>query len=210
MRMTTLFIVACALMLSGCAPLAHNINARNAAAHEAAARIAARDGDWETARRQYAQALTNARLAHAGADEEGRLSYEYGRVLGISCSYDLAEEMLQSARQLSRQAGGPEYLPLLELALLAEQQRPQHALKYFHELEPYLDSSQLAAGHPKGVAEVRRRYASVLAANGDEDGATVQRKKAAALEVENPGATETGRFTPYGSACTASRQAPRS
>jgi tetratricopeptide (TPR) repeat protein len=197
----------CVIMLCGCAPLAQNLNARNASAHESAARIAARDGDWDTARRQYAQALTNARLAHAGAAEEGRLSYEYGRVLGITCDYGPAEEMLQSSRQLARQAGGPEYLPLLELALLAEKQHPQQALTYFNQLAPYLDNSQLAAGHPKGVADVRRRYASVLAANGDEDGATAQRTKAAALEAAHPGASEAGGFTPYGSACTAGQQA---
>jgi len=208
MRIPALSMAAAWLiMLCGCAPLAQNINGRNATTHESAARIAARDGDWDTARRQYAQALTNARLAHAGAAEEGRLSYEYGRVLGIVCNYGLAEEMLLSARQLARQAGGPEYLPLLELALLAErQQRPQQALKYFHELEPYLDNAQLAAGHSKGVADVRRRYASVLAANGDEDGATVQRTKATALEAANSGSSEAGGFTPYGSACAASQQ----
>jgi hypothetical protein len=198
----------CLIILCGCVSLAQNINARNAATHEAAARIAARDGNWQAARLQYAEALTNARLAHAGAAEEGRLSYEYGRVLGITCNYGLAEEMLQSARQLARKAGGPEYLPLLELALLAEQQqRPQQALKYFHELEPYLDDSRLAAGHPNGVADVRRRYALVLAAGGDESGAAAQRGKAAALEAANAGSSEAGRFTSYGSACAASRQA---
>ena len=205
---TLLVVVGCVIALCGCVPLAQNINARNAATHEAAARIAARNGDWDTARQQYAQALTNARLAHAGAAEEGRLGYEYGRVLGITCNYHLAEEMLQSARQLAHQVDGPEYLPLLELALLAEhRQRPQQALKYFHELEPYLDNSQLAAGHAKGVADVRRRYASVLVATGDEIGATAQRTKATALEAANAGSSEEGSFTPYGSACAASLQA---
>jgi hypothetical protein len=164
MRIPALSVVAgCVVALCGCVPLAQNINARNAATHEAAARIAARNGDWETARQQYAQALTNARLAHAGAAEEGRLGYEYGRVLGITCNYHLAEEML--------------------------------------------DNSQLAAGHAKGVADVRRRYASVLVATGDEIGATAQRTKATALEAANAGSSEEGSFTPYGSACAASLQA---
>jgi hypothetical protein len=196
--------VACLITLCGCVSLAQNINARNAANHEAAARFAEHNGDWRTARLQYAQALTNARLTHAGADEEGRLSYEYGRVLGITCSYGLAEQMLQTSLQLARQSGGPEYLPLLELALMAEKQGPQQAVKYYRELEPHLDDLQLSARHPSGVADVRRRYASVLAASGDQAGATAQRAKASALEAANPGSNKEERVTPYGSACEAS------
>ena len=205
MGIRTLSMVAvCLTTLCGCVSLAQDINGRNAANHEAAARFAEHNGDWKTARLQYAQALTNARLGHAGADEEGRLSYEYGRVLGITCSYGLAEQMLQSSLQLARQSGGPEYLPLLELALMAEKQGPQQAVKYYRELEPHLDDAQLSARHPSGVADVRKRYASVLAASGDEAGATAQRAKASALEAANPGSREEGHYTPYGSACAAS------
>jgi hypothetical protein len=205
MRIQAFSVAAvCLTTLCGCVSLAENINVRNGSAHEAAARVAAHNGDWQTARLQYAQALTNARLAHAGAAEEGRLSYEYGRVLGITCSYGLAEQMLQTSLQLGRQSGGPAYLPLLELALMAEKQGPQRAVKYYRELEPHLDDSQLSARHPGGVADVRRRYASVLAASGDEAGATAQRVKASALEAANPGSREEGHYTPYGSACAAS------
>jgi hypothetical protein len=205
MGIRTLSMAAvCLATLCGCVSLAQDINGRNAANHEAAGRFAEHNGDWQTARLQYAQALTNARLAHAGADEEGRLSYEYGRVLGITCSYGLAEQMLQASLQLARQSGGPEYLPLLELALMAEKQGPQQAVKYYRELEPHLDDAQLSARHPGGVADVRKRYASVLAASGDEAGATAQRVKASALEAANPGSSEAGHFTPYGSACAAS------
>lgn len=205
MRIRTSSMAAvCLTTLCGCVSPAQNINGRNAANHEAAARFAEHNGDWQTARLQYAQALTNARLAHAGADEEGRLTYEYGRVLGITCSYGLAEQMLQTSLQLARQSGGPEYLPLLELALMAEKQGPQQAVKYYRELAPHLDEAQLSARHPRGVADVRRRYASVLAATGDEAGAMAQRAKASALEAANPGSTEEGHFTPYGSACAAS------
>ena len=207
MRIWTLSMAAvCLTTFGGCVSLAENINARNGAAHEAAARIAAHDGDWQTARAQYAQALTNARLAHAGAAEEGRLSYEYGRVLGSTCSYGLAEQMLQTSLQLARQSGGPEYLPLLELALMAEKQGPQQAVKYYRELEPHLDDLQLSARHPSGVADVRKRYASVLAASGDQAGATAQRAKASALEAANSGSSEEGHVTPYGSACAVSGQ----
>ncbi|MCS0584072.1 hypothetical protein NX784_20955 [Massilia pinisoli] len=205
MGIRTLSMAAvCLATLCGCVSLAQNINGRNAANHEAAARVAAHNGDWQTARLQYAQALTNARLAHAGADEEGRLSYEYGRVLGITCSYGLAEQMLQASLQFARQSGGPAYLPQLELALMAEKQGPQQAVKYYRELEPQLDDTQFSARHPRGVADVRRRYASVLAASGDEAGATAQRAKASALEATNPGSSEEGPVTPYGSACVAS------
>jgi hypothetical protein len=89
---------------------------------------------------------------------------------------------------------------------MAEKQGPQQAVKYYRELEPLLDDAQLSARHPGGVADVRKRYASVLAASGDEAGATAQRAKASALEAANPGLSEEGHFTPYGSACEASQQ----
>ena len=85
MRIRTLSMAAvCLTTLCGCVSLAQDINGRNAANHEAAGRFAEHNGDWQTARLQYAQALTNARLAHAGADDEARLSYEYDRVLAIT------------------------------------------------------------------------------------------------------------------------------
>ena len=66
----------------------------------------------------------------------------------------------------------------------------QQALKYFHELAPCLENLQLAAGRSKSVAEVRRRYASVMAANGDESGAAIQRTNATASEAAIAGSSK--------------------
>jgi hypothetical protein len=182
--------------------MAHELNRRNASAHEMAARQAAHDHDWDAARRQWGLALMDVRLAGAGPADEALASYEYGRVLGITCDYARAEQMLQSSLKLARESGGPTHLALLELALLAEHQhQPRQALAYYRELVSEMDAHGVMQANPLGAAIVLRRYADLLAANGDATGAAQQRARADTVADVHPNGHAQGSLTPYGSAC---------
>jgi tetratricopeptide (TPR) repeat protein len=194
--------MAAASAIAGCAPFAHELNKLNANKHVMAAKQASQNQDWVEARRQWGLALMNVRLAQANANDEALVLYEYGRVLGVTCDYSNAKQALQASLALSRQTGHQVYLPLLELALLAEHQHDtQAALKYYQELVPEIESSRVALEHPYGVAHVYRRYAKLLAATGNASGAAHMREKEKAVTGDNPDVPEEMPLTGYGRAC---------
>ena len=69
-------ILAAGLGIAGCAA---PINMRNADVHAQAGYSAQRNGDWDTARRQFAQAVVNADLGGAEAHGKAIVNYEYVR-----------------------------------------------------------------------------------------------------------------------------------
>lgn len=196
----TLPLLASLAILGGCAA---PINVRNAEAHAQAGYAAERAGDWDGARRQFAQAVVNADLGNADVHGKAIVNYEYGRALGVTCEYAMSEKYLLRSKELVVQEGRAPYLPLYELGLLAEQQRkPQEAAQYFAELIPLMEQQGLLEHYPLGVADVHERYASALASLGKSVQASAQRAQASAIREANPNAKPFGSVTPYGSACS--------
>ena len=95
------------LLVSGCAA---SINEYNARQHAQAGMKAGRSGEFAKARKEFARALTNARLAHADPKMVAALSYEYGRYSGMICDWVEGEKGLAEAYDLDRQNGGPAYM----------------------------------------------------------------------------------------------------
>jgi tetratricopeptide (TPR) repeat protein len=197
----TVCSITFALMLTGCVTA---INQHNADRHEVAGNAFYNQGDWVSARRQYAQAVVNSDLGRASANDKARVNYSYGRVLGIMCAYDKAEQYLRRSRELAGSGATSTYLSLYELGQISQAQgKSQEAARYFAELIPLLDQMGLRSKFPLGVADAHDRYATALEASGNREAAAAQRAEAAAIRSDYPGAVQAGAATPYGTACPA-------
>ena len=188
------------VFMAGCAA---PINIRNAEAHAQAGYAAKARGDWDTARRQFAQAVVNADLGGADASGKGQVNYEYGRVLGVMCDWNQSETYLLRSKQFAEASGRSPYLSLYELGLLNEKQgKTTQAAKYFSDLLPLMEKENLRAKYPLGVADAYERYGAALAAAGQPAEAERSLQEARSIRGANPDAKPFGSLTPYGSACT--------
>jgi hypothetical protein len=100
------------VLLLFAASCASPINSTNAKHHAISANEAEKRGDWTTARKEWAKALVNAQLAGAPTQELAVFNYEYGRALGVQCSWDEAEKYLLKAYELDLKTGGPAFMSL--------------------------------------------------------------------------------------------------
>ena len=165
--------------IAGCAA---PINLRNAEAHAQAGYSAQRNGDWDTARRQFAQAVVNANFGGAEAHGKAIVNYEYGRALGVTCFYEEAEKYLLRSKEFEEQQGQSPHLALYELGLLSEKQALySKAAMYFSQLIPLMEKAGLRSRYPLGVADAFERYATALQAIGKGTEAEAQRHQAQVL-----------------------------
>jgi tetratricopeptide (TPR) repeat protein len=191
-------VLVCSLLVGCAAP----INIRNAEKHAQAGYVAQRNDDWDTARRQFAQAVVNADLGGAEAQGKGVVNYEYGRTLGVTCFYEEAEKYLLRSKEFQEQQGQSPHLALYELGLLTEKQRLYvKAAAYFSQLIPLMEKAGLQSQYPLGVADAYERYGNALKELGKDTDARLAAQKASSIRAENPNAKPFGRVTPYGTAC---------
>lgn len=199
MKIAVAAVVASSLLVGCAAP----INIKNAERHAQAGYVAQRNNDWDTARRQFAQAVVNADLGGAEAQGKGIVNYEYGRALGVTCFHEEAEKYLLRSKEFQEQLGQSPYLALYELGLLTEKQRQYaKAAAYFSQLIPLMEKAGLQSQYPLGVADAYERYGKALKELGKDAEARLAEQKASSIRVENPDAKPFGRVTPYGTACT--------
>jgi len=203
LMLRTLSCTVMILLVAGCAA---PVNIRNAEAHAQAGYAAEARGDWETARRQFAQAVVDADLGNADASGKGQVNYEYGRVLGVMCDWNESEKYLLRSRQLAEESGRAPYLPVYELGLLNERQgKAAQATLYFGQLLPLMEKANLRTRFPLGVADAYERHARALARIGQPAQAEAELAEARRIRQANPGAAQSGAVTPYGTACTGAR-----
>lgn len=185
--------------VSGCAA---PINIKNANAHAQAGAAAWRIGDWETAKRQYAQAVVNADLGGADSQFKASMNYEYGRVIGVLCKYDDSEKYLLRSKEFLEAAGQSTYLALYELALLNDKQgKFDGSSAYYAQLIPLMEKAGLRSKYPMGVIDVYDRYALALEHQGRTSEALAQKREASLIRASNPDAKPFGAVTPYGTHC---------
>ncbi len=187
------------LLVSGCAA---SINEYNARQHAQAGMKAGRSGEFAKARKEFARALTNARLAHADPKMVAALSYEYGRYSGMICDWVEGEKGLAEAYDLDRQNGGPAYMSLVELARL-NFDRQQHgtAVEYFDRVVLELEASHADTRDPIGYAQILDEYASSLEQTGKNGLAGKFHDRARDLRKAFPGQSSHTDRTPYGTQC---------
>jgi len=187
------------VLVAGCAA---PINIRNAEAHAQAGYAAKARGDWDTARRQFAQAVVNADLGGADAYGRGQVNYEYGRVLGVMCAWSQSEKYLLRSRQFAEESGRSPYLAVYELALLKDKQGDvAQVARYLGELLPLMEKENLRSKYPLGVADAYERYGAALAATGRPTEAERMLQEARIIHLANPDAKPFGSVTPYGTVC---------
>jgi len=187
------------VLVSGCAA---SINEYNARQHAQAGVKAGKSGEFAKARKEFARALTNARLANADPKLVAVLSYEYGRYSGMICDWVEGEKGLTEAYDLDRQNGGPAYMSLVELARLnLDRQQYGNAVEYFDRVVPELETSHADTRDPIGYAQVLDEYAASLEKTGKNGLAGKFRDRAGDLRKAFPGKSAHTDRTPYGTQC---------
>ena len=159
-------------------------------------------GDWDEARRIYALAFSEGNLAQADPRFKAVLHYEYGRSLGVTCSFDEAERQLNLANDLDKHTGGVFYLSLTELARLnLDQRRFAEAVAYLERVMAELDPVITARRVPIFYANVLEDYAMALSGIGRETDAEAAAKRAAEVRGGTPKEQFVPDRTPYGKHC---------
>jgi len=164
--------------------------------------LAMKNQDWDTARRAFARAVVHAEQARVSPKIRAILTYEYGRMLGITCFFELAESELNLAHDLDRQAGNSLRFTLSELARLnVDQQKFPAAIAYFERALAVMEQEGLSVHAPTGYADFLEEYAAALSATGRDADATVVAQKISAIRQANPGGESATDRTPYGKFC---------
>ena len=193
-------VLLIALSVTGCAS---DISATNARRHANAAEAASRVGDWTTARKQWAQALVDAQLAGAPAQDLAVFNYEYGRALGVQCFWDESEKYLLRAYQLDHETSGPEFMSLLELSRLKfDQKQYDKSVPYYRRAIEAMEKVNAPTEAPAEFSVVLDEYAKVLRATGKEPDANSVQTRANNIRSKNPGRQSITERTPYGTQCT--------
>ncbi len=197
--MRSVCFLALLVLLTGCAS---EIQKRNAERFTLIGVQAQAQGDWDTARRAYARAVVNGEQAKLPQRTLAVLTYEYGRSLGVSCFFNLAEAELNRAYELDRQAGNPLYLSLTELARLTlDQQKFETSAGYFARAIEVMDQAKMVERAPTGYADILDEYAIALAKVGRKSEAIDVGKRASAIRKANPDGKSVTDRTPYGKFC---------
>ncbi len=188
-------------LVSSCAPVP--INGPMTTSYGKAGYLAQQQGDWDTARKNYALAVKNAELEIASFEMESTLNYEYGRSLGVTCFYKDAQTYLLKAIQFDQHYNGPTHMGILELARLNyDQAKHLEATKYFEKLLPIYEIASAEKHDPIGVANVYEEYSISLNKIGRTKESLHFRQLTEELRSNNPGKTSPTERTPYGKQCT--------
>lgn len=199
MKIILLFAV---FIVGGCASA---INERNAHNYANAAASAVQAGNWESARRNWAKAVTNAQLGGMSGQQLSIAYYEYGRAAGATCHFEESENYLSKSLTFDQTNNGPTHMPLLELARLKLAQRQYgEAINYFELLIPIYELHKAAEEDPAGVAEVYKELSDSLAQVGREREAKKYQGLSKALKETSTEKQSSSEITPYGQHCSQS------
>jgi len=176
------------------------INRQSALNYAKAASLSNKSGDWDTARRQWARAVSNADLGKAEDSERAIYYYEYGRAAGVTCFFDIAEEYLNKSYALDAKIGGPAYLSLAELFRLnLDQKKYKEAVGYFRKALPEFEKINVSDESPAEFSKLLEEFSVALEGIGNIDEAKEIRSRALKIK-ELAGFSITDR-TPYGLYC---------
>lgn len=198
--MRIFFPVVAVLITTGCASPVQQATSEH---YTVTAMQAQARGDWDTARKSYARAVVNAEQARLPARRRAILTYEYGRALGVTCYFDLAEAELNTAYTLDKEAGQPLYLSLVELSRLTlDQGKYQSSIGYFDRALAAMDAAQLERISPAEYGVILEEYAQALTGAGRDAEASSQKTRAADLREKTRATHSITDRTPYGKKCT--------
>lgn len=193
LSLTSLFI------LVGCASAIHQ---KNSDRYTIIGMQAQADGRWDGARRAYARAVGYGEQAKIPLKSLAIRTYEYGRALGVTCFFEEAEDELNRAYELDKQAGEPLYLTLTELAkLMLDQKKYQKAVWYFERALKEEDSANLQQRAPIAYADFLDEYAQALKGLDRNNDAEIMKNRASEIRKKNLDGYSITDRTPYAKFC---------
>jgi tetratricopeptide (TPR) repeat protein len=193
------FVLISFIFLTACVS---TLNQRNAHNHAISGQIAQENGNWDDARRHWAKAVINARLADMNNKSLSIAYYEYGRSSGATCFFTESEKYLNLALDIDKKRNGPVHMSILELARLhASQSNLAKAVTYYEQLPAiYKERYYLEQRDPHGTGIVWEEYSEALSSLGKNEQAEQYHQKAIALKAKS--SSSNSEITPYGQFCT--------
>ncbi len=178
------------------------VNEKNTILHAQTAYTHQKSGDWKAARIEWARAIVNANLGEMDDKVRAIFYYEYGRSLGVTCIFDVAEFFLNKALELDKKTGEPLYLSLTELSrLYLDQNKFEQATKYLEKSFFELDKKSREKETPIEYANMLDEYALALSKIGEKAKSEGAKIRAIKLRKENPKGYLITERTPYGTQC---------
>ena len=160
------------------------------------------NGAWSTAEVHYKQALVKAESEGASENALAILNYQYGRALGVTCSFADAEQHLLKALELDEKNNGETFKDLTELARLHyDQENYQKAVSYFEKNLPILDQIDAADQAPIEYSNILFEYSEALRHIGETSKADDVKNKAMEIRNKHPEGHSITERTPYGKYC---------
>lgn len=159
-------------------------------------------GEWEKALEPAKRAVINADSANLSPEKRAIAHYEYGRALGVTCSFAEAESELKIAYELDKQTKQPLFLSLTELARLNfDQGKYKEASEYFEKTIDEIRKVKADASAPIAFAEILNEYSIALEKAGNKKKAALAKSEASAILKNNPKRFSITDRTPYGKHC---------
>lgn len=158
---------------------------------------------WDIAREVFALAVSKGEEEKMPVKDLAVRTYEYGRALGVTCLFNLAELELKMAYKLDQQAGQPLYFSLTELGRLTlDQKKYGLAVEYFEIALKRLEEADFKKRSPIDYSNILDEYAQALAGMNRQEDAEAFKAKSSKIREENPGKNAVTDRTPYGKFCT--------
>ncbi len=193
-----LYIFLTVVILSGCVPGNTRVDLENARIADKAQK----NGDWNTARKHWAIAVTNANPRDVSPQGMAIYNYEYGRALGVTCHFESSEVYLLRAHEIDVKSNGPYFNDLIELARLnLDQKKWDKTIEYYDKVMPELERINAEEDSPHEFANLLDEYAEALEGLNKSE-ASSYRQKASDIRDKNPKGYSITDRTPYGSQCT--------
>ena len=161
------------------------------------------NADWKAARDHFGKALTQAESEGAHGRYLAIINYEYGRALGVTCSFKESEYHLLKALELDDKNGGESFKDLTELARLQyDQEKYSKANIYYEKSFSALDQWDAEKKAPIAYADLLIEYSEAHQRLGNSGRAKDILNKAMAIRNRNSERHSITERTPYGKYCS--------
>ena len=173
---------------------ANRLNMKEAEIHYNAASEFEYKGDYQSAKEQYAKALVNAKLGGGEPALISMLTYNYGRMLGLTCQYEESEKNLLEALNIEKSVSGSDSgtisMRLFELARLDhDNNKYEKSIPYFEEGIPIVEKLGIERSDPIGYSLILEIYKDSLSQLNQSDKVNQIQMKIDKLKSDNPGKT---------------------
>lgn len=189
MKLRSLILWLLIPMFVGCAT---DLNRVNAQRYYGLGLEAEQTGNYEGAREAFYRAYVNGRSGRMSAEYMSAVTYNLGRMTGMTCDFEQADKLLRESLDMEREVSGPVSgnitKRLSELARLSmARAAPKDAARYFGQAVPMLEELGILQQDPIGFAVFLDDYSEALKRAGKSEEAAQQTRRANELRAAMPG-----------------------